>query len=147
MTGPQIDVLAAAAELIEFGPDEQIFGSGERSRYFYLLLSGTAFLELQTPVYRVAIQELKDGEAFGWSALIDGPYRAFQVRAGAVCRVIRIPGDRILHACEGDDRLGSLVFRGLAEIVARRLRATERRFEEFCGKGNAIRVPAAKQTG
>jgi CRP-like cAMP-binding protein len=146
MTRPQVDALAESAELVEFEPDEQIFGSGERSRYFYFLLSGTAFLEFQTPVYRVAIQELGGGEAFGWSALIEGPYRAFEVRARAACRVIRIRGDRLLRACEVDDRLGSLVFQRLAEIIARRLRATELRFAEFCGKGDDIRVPASQQT-
>jgi CRP-like cAMP-binding protein len=147
MSEPQLDGLAELAELVEIEPDEQIFGSGERSRYFYLLLSGTAFLELQTPVYRVTIQELGSGEAFGWSALIDGPYRAFQVRARAECRVIRISGDRLLRACEADDRLGSLMFRRLAEIIARRLRATELRFAEFCGKGTELREPTSQQKG
>jgi CRP-like cAMP-binding protein len=145
MTGPQLDALAALAGLEEIAPDQQIFGSGERSRYFYLLLSGTAFLELQTPVYRVTIQELSGGEAFGWSALVEGPYRAFQVRARAACRVIRIPGDRLLAACEADDRLGALVFRRLADIIAGRLRATELRFAEFCGTGADLRVPASPQ--
>jgi CRP-like cAMP-binding protein len=145
MTEPHLEALAGLAELVEIEQDEQIFGSGERSRYFYFLISGTAFLELQTPVYRVSIQELGSGEAFGWSALIDGPYRAFQVRARAACRVIRIAGDRLLRACEADDRLGSVVFRRLAEIIARRLRATELRFAEFCG-GTTARTPASQLT-
>jgi CRP-like cAMP-binding protein len=146
MGGAQLDALADRAELVEIEADERVFGSGERAKYFYILLSGTAFLELETPVYRVTIQELGSGEAFGWSALVDQPYRAFQVRARAACRVIRIPGDHLLRACEGDDRLGSLVFRRLAEIVARRLRATELRFAEFCGTKSEVHMPASPQT-
>jgi CRP-like cAMP-binding protein len=143
MTESQLTDLAGMADIVEIEPDRQIFRSGERSRYFYLLLSGTVFLELQTPVYTVCIQQLDSGEAFGWSALVDEPYRAFQVRARAACRVARIPGDRLLAACRADDHLSSLVFHRLAELIARRLRSAEVRFAEFCGLGADKPAPAS----
>jgi CRP-like cAMP-binding protein len=134
LTEPQLAILAESAELVEIEPEQKIFGSGERSSHFYFLLSGTAFLEFQTPVYTVCIQQLEAGEVFGWSALVDEPYRAFQVRTRAECRVLRIRGEGLLKACEGDNELGSVVFRRLAEVIARRLRAAETRFAEFCGR-------------
>jgi CRP-like cAMP-binding protein len=134
MTDRQVAALAEIAEPVTLEPDQQIFGSGERSRYFYLLVSGTVSLELQTPVYTVCIHKLEAGEAFGWSALVDQPYRAFQVRAVDRCSVVRLPGDRLLRVCAADDRLGSIVFHQVTEILARRLRAAEVRFAEFCGK-------------
>jgi CRP-like cAMP-binding protein len=128
----QLEGLAEMAEVVDIEPELPLFGSGERSQYFYLLLSGTVFLELQTAGYTVRIQQLGSGEAFGWSALVDEPYRTFQVRALQAGRAVRLPGDRLVRACEADDRLGSLLFRRLAEMVAQRLRATEVRFAEFC---------------
>jgi CRP-like cAMP-binding protein len=141
LTELQLTALAAIGELACIAQDQVIFGCGERARYFYLLLSGTVSLELQTPVYTVCIQQLDSGQAFGWSALVDEPYRTFQVRARETCSVIRLPGDRLLEACQADDRLGSILFRQLAALVARRLRAAESRFTEFCGKGTEIRTP------
>jgi CRP-like cAMP-binding protein len=142
MTESQLKVLSELAELVHFEADRRIFGAGERPRFFYLLLSGTVFLELQTPVYTVCIQQLNQGETFGWSALVDQPFRAFQVRSRDACSVVRLPGDRLLKACEEDERLGLLVFRYLAAMIARRLRAAEARFAEFCGKGNSAKIPA-----
>ena len=133
MTEPQLAVLAELAEVVLFEPDQQVFSAGERSNYFYILRSGTVFLELQTSVYTLCIQQLKAGETFGWSAMVDEPYRAFQVRARDACVALRLPGDQLLKACEEDPRMGLLVFRYLAGMVARRLRATEACLAEFCG--------------
>jgi CRP-like cAMP-binding protein len=134
LTAAQRAALAGMAETTEIEQEQTIFGSGERSRFFYLLVSGTAFLELQTPVYTVCIQQLGPGEAFGWSALVDEPYRAFQVRARVPCKVVRISGDRLREACDADDSLGAIVYRQLSSLIARRLRAAETRFEEFCAR-------------
>lgn len=149
---PQLVVLGEMAEAVQIEPEQVLFRCGERSRYFYLLLSGTVFLELQTSAYTVCIQQLGSGEALGWSALVDEPYRAFQVRARQACRVVRLPGDRLVRACEADDRLGSLLFRCLAEMIARRLRAAESRFAQFCdmraeGSSPAPRPSARYQAG
>ena len=134
LTATHRSVLADMAELSDIEQEQTVFGSGERSRFFYLLVSGTAFLELQTAAYTVCIQQLGPGEAFGWSALVDEPYRAFQVRARVACKVVRISGDRLREACDADHSLGAVVYRQLSSLIARRLRAAETRFEEFCAR-------------
>lgn len=133
LTEPQLVVLADMAEYVRCKEDQPVFVSGERPQHFYLLVSGTAALELKTPVYAVCIQLLGSGEAFGWPSLVDQHYATFQVRARETCDVLRIRGDRLLAACEADNRLGACLFRGLASLIARRLRATESRFADFCG--------------
>ncbi|MBI4906581.1 MAG: cyclic nucleotide-binding domain-containing protein [Acidobacteria bacterium] len=133
MKAPQLATLSAMAECVGVAPEQVVFGSGERSRYFYLLVSGTMSLELQTPVYTVCIQHLHGGEAFGWSALVDKPYRAFQIRAREASLVIRLRGDRLKKACKRDERLGAAFFPKVAAMVAVRLRATESRLIEFLG--------------
>lgn len=127
--------LAEMAQEVRFEPDQIVFRSGEESRDFYLVASGSLSVELSTPVYVVNIQTLAAGEAFGWSALLKNP-TLFQVRAREQSRVIRLDGERLLHACEKDSRLGCEIYRRLAEVVAHRLRATEVRLLEFCGSQN-----------
>jgi CRP-like cAMP-binding protein len=138
---PQLTALAGIAELATMEAHQTIFGSGERSKFFYLLISGTAFLEFQTPVFTICIQQLGPGDAFGWSALIDEQYRAFQVRTRADCRVLRISGDRLLEECQQDSALGADVFRRLSGLIAGRLRAAETRFAEFCTRDTESQVP------
>ena len=133
LTADQLEVLAGLAELVSFEAEQTVFRGGERSDYLYLLLSGTAFLELQTPVYTVCIQVLGRGEAFGWSSVVEQRYAAFQVRARQRCEALRLNGPSLLKACEGDPAIGSIIFRRVAELIATRLRATEARFIEFCG--------------
>ncbi|MCW5979675.1 MAG: Crp/Fnr family transcriptional regulator [Bryobacteraceae bacterium] len=142
LTKPQLGILARLAEVVSFEQDQQIFGSGDRSEFLYLLVSGTVSLELRTSGYTVRIQQLEAGETFGWSAMVDEPFRAFQVRALEECVVARLPGRRLMRACEENPRMGLLVFRNLAGMVARRLRATEARFVEFLGAGSKARNPA-----
>lgn len=127
--------LGEMAEEVRFEPDQIVFRSGEESRDFYLVVSGSLSIELSTPVYGVNIQTLAAGEAFGWSALLKNP-TLFQVRAREPSAVIRLDGPRLVRACEKDPRLGAEIYRRLADVVADRLRATEVRLLEFCGSRN-----------
>lgn len=127
--------LADMAQEVRFEPDQIVFRSGEESRDFYLVVSGSLSIELSTPVYGVNIQTLAAGDAFGWSALLKNP-TLFQVRAREPSAAIRLDGQRLVQACEKDPRLGAEIFRRLADVVANRLRATEVRLLEFCGSRN-----------
>ncbi len=142
LTKPHLGILAGVAEVASFEQDQQIFGSGDRSEFLYLLVSGMVSLELRTSGYTVRIQQLKAGETFGWSAMVDEPFRAFQVRALDACVVVRLPGGRLMGACEENPRMGLVVIRNLAGMIARRLRATEARFVEFFGAASEARNPA-----
>ncbi len=133
MPAAHLAKIAGFAQLVQINQDELVFSSGQRPRSFYLLLSGTVFLEMHTPTYTICIEQLQGGEAFGWPALVDNPYRAFQVRAQEPCMAVRIRADRLRSACNGDSKLGFHVFRMLASLIARRLRSTELRLAEFIG--------------
>ncbi len=139
LTTDQLEVLAGFAEPVSFEAEQTVFRGGERSDYLYLLLSGTMFLELQTPVYAVCIQVLGGGEAFGWSSVVEQRYAAVQVRARQRCEALRLNRASLLKVCQEDPAIGSTIFRRVAELIAARLRATEARFIEFCGG-----VPGAK---
>jgi len=127
--------LAELARRVSLETDAIVFRSGEESKDFYLVVSGSLSVELSTPVYAVNIQTLEAGDAFGWSALLRDSTH-FQVRAREPSVIVCLDGGRLLEACRRDPRLGAEIYRRLAEVVATRLRATEVRLLEFCGSLN-----------
>jgi len=127
-----IKKLFELAREVSLEPDTVVFRSGEESKDFYLVVSGSLSVELSTPVYAINIQTLAAGDAFGWSALLRDSAH-FQVRARERSLVLCLDGQRLVEACRQDPRLGAEIYRRLAEVVATRLRATELRLLEFCG--------------
>jgi CRP-like cAMP-binding protein len=125
--------LVALTDEVHFREDETIFRAGDVLPYLFLLVSGSACLEIRTAVYGVCVQALAPGAAFGWSSLVSQHYSLFQVRARESCLALRLDAERLLAACREDPTLGFEVFRQLAELIASRLRATELKLAEFCG--------------
>jgi CRP-like cAMP-binding protein len=125
--------LASLAHEVSFGEDEIVFRAGERSVNFLLLTQGSVCVEVSTPVYGMTIQILTAGDAFGWSALMDQHHTVFQVRAREPSTALCLDGHRLIEACQKDDRLAAEIFHRVAEVLARRVSATEIRLAEFCG--------------
>lgn len=130
---PEIDKIAAVACEEAFACDQIILLAGERSRNFYLVLSGSVRVEACAPHHRVSIQTLGAGEAFGWSSLLGHHDTLFQIRAQQQTRVMRLDGARLSQACDEDPKFGLALFRRILELVAGRVKATESRLGEFCG--------------
>jgi CRP-like cAMP-binding protein len=128
-----IKKLASLAHEVEFDEDEIVFSAGERSMNFCLLYCGSAAVEIRTPYYGLCVQTLGPGDAFGWSSLLEEHHTVFQVRAREPSNAIFLDGRKLADACKKDPKLGSEVYRRLAQLVARRVRATEDRLAEFCG--------------
>ena len=125
--------LAPLAEEVSFSEDELILLAGQRSRHFYLLLSGTVCVEARTRTCTVCVQVLHPGEAFGWSALLNHHDTLFQVRARERSRALRLDGDRLSAVMHQDSELAAEMLRRVLELVAGRVQATEARLAEFCG--------------
>jgi len=126
--------LASIARHVEFDEDEIVFQAGERSMNFCLLLCGNACVEIRTDYYAICVQNLVPGDAFGWSSLVEGEHHTvFQVRAREASSALFIDGEKLREACFKDPKLGFEIYRRLATVVARRVRASELRLAEFCG--------------
>lgn len=136
MPEPLLEKLAALAREVTFDSDQIVFRAGERSMYFCLLLSGSVCVELSTPVYRVNIQTLAAGEAFGWSSLLDELHTVFQVRAREPSTTLCLDGHELSIACQEDAELAAEMYRRLAELMAKRVKATELCLAEFCGSAH-----------
>jgi CRP-like cAMP-binding protein len=133
LTGSGLAKLASLACEETFEQDQVILLSGQQSRDFYLLLSGSVCVEVCAPHYTVCVQALGAGEAFGWSSLLLHHTTLFQIRARERSTVIRLDGARLSAVCGEDPEFGLELFRRLLELVAGRVQATELRLAEFCG--------------
>jgi len=129
----QIATLASIASEVIFEDNQVVLVDGERSRAFYLVLTGSVSVELRTASYVVSVQALGEGQAFGWSALLEDHDTLFQVRAREQTTALRLDGQDLKAACQRDRLLGSEVLQRALAVVAGRVRATELRFAEMCG--------------
>ncbi|MBI3694672.1 MAG: cyclic nucleotide-binding domain-containing protein [Acidobacteria bacterium] len=136
--------LSACGRLVSLAEDEVVFRAHEPSSHFYLLLTGSVFVEVRTPVHAICVQAVHPGEAFGWSSLLPSHQTMFQVRAQEASTAVCLDGEQLMAACEQDPSLGYQILRRLMEVVSRRLEATERRLAEFWGVG-AVSVRRASQ--
>ena len=128
-----IATLAAMAEEVTFTENEVVLLHGERSRAFYLVLTGSVAVELRAPNYVVEVQSLGPGKVFGWSALLQEQDTLFQVRARETTSALRLDGAKLTEACHRDPLLGAEILERALAVVAGRVKATEARFAEMCG--------------
>ena len=133
LSGEQFAAMAQIAGEVTFPENEVILEDGQRSAYFYLLLSGSVVVELRTPRYVVAVQALGPGEVFGWSALLNDQDTLFRVRSRESTVALRFDGRTLKAKCREDSALGCEILSRTLQVVAGRVRATEMRFAEMCG--------------
>jgi CRP-like cAMP-binding protein len=133
LAGSGLAKLASLACEESFETDQIILVSGQQSKDFYLLLSGSVCVEVCAPHYTVCVQALEPGEAFGWSSLLLHHDTLFQIRARERSTVLRLDGARLSAVCGEDPEFGLELFRRLLDLVAGRVKATELRLAEFCG--------------
>lgn len=124
--------LLALADHLSFAPDQVILGTAEKSRHFYVLLNGSVVVELARPTFRLGVQTLGPGDAFGWSALLQGSETLFQVRAREACCVACIPGTELTALCHSDSAFGVRLLVSILGIVSQRVHGAEARLLEFC---------------
>jgi CRP/FNR family cyclic AMP-dependent transcriptional regulator len=129
----QIAVLASMASEVSFEENEVVLVDGERSRSFFLLVTGSVAVELRTPAYVVTVEALGPGQVFGWSSLLEEHDTLFQVRAREHTTAVRLEGGALKAACRQDTVLGTEVLQRALTVVAGRVKATEIRFAEMCG--------------
>lgn len=133
LTDPQIEKLAALSQEQRFDEGDLIVKSGERSRDFYLLLSGSASVEVGSDFCTVCVQVLRPGDAFGWSSLLPGQETLFQVRARERCAALRLEGAALIALCQEDSELGVTLLRRVLLTAAQRVHGLEVKLAEFWG--------------
>ena len=125
--------LASLAHQVEFDEDQLILLNGERSTYFYLLLSGSVTVEAHTAVYNISIQVLGPGDAFGWSSFLNHHDTLFRVRAREASSGFCFEGSQLSAVCNENPEFGLQLYSRVLQLVAGRVKATESRLADFCG--------------
>jgi len=125
--------LASLARKVHFSEDELVLVAGQRSTHFYLVLSGSACVEVRTPVYTMCVQVLGPGDAFGWSSFLGHQDTLFQVRAREATCALCWDASELHAACRGNPEFGLELFERLLDLVAGRVKATETKLAEFYG--------------
>jgi len=125
--------LAALARETAFSENQLILRTGQQSRYFYLLTSGSVCIEVSSQTFAVCIQSLGPGDAFGWSALLDQHDTLFQVRARERSTALCFSGADLAACFHEDPELATELLRRTLRLAAGRVQATEVRLGELCG--------------
>jgi CRP-like cAMP-binding protein len=139
LTASQLDTLLALAREVSFEENELVLMTGQQSKQFYLLLTGSVCVEARTRAYTISVQALGPGEAFGWSSLLDHHDTLFQVRARERSTALCLDGPGLDAAFRADPELAAEMLRRALKLVAGRVQATEAMLGQLCG----MRFPPA----
>jgi len=122
---PQRERLMALAREVFFPEDMRIFEAGGAADRFWVIRSGAVSLTQQvTSQQRVTVASLGAGDLLGWSWLFP-PYQwDFGGEAFSTVRAYEFDAAAVLRLCEEDRRLGMILVRTVAEILAHRLETT-----------------------
>jgi CRP-like cAMP-binding protein len=124
-------ILEAIAERREFSAGTVIFKEGDRADAMYVVESGTVEVtraDSDPSDGDTVITTLRPGQEFGEMAFFDGGPRSATVRAGADCRVLRVPYDHLREEMQKRPSTAALLYRNAAAFLANRLRE---RTDEF----------------
>lgn len=134
--------LESLAREVHFDENELILVAGQLSTNFYLVLSGSACVEVRTRAYTVCVQVLAPGAAFGWSSFLGYQDTLFHVRAREATSALCWDASALHAACRDNPEFGLQLFERLLGLVAGRVKATEAKLAEFCG-GYRFAEPSA----
>jgi len=133
LTDRQVATLSELAREASFEENELVLMTGQQSKEFYLLLTGSVCIEARTRAYTMSIQALGPGEAFGWSSLLDHHDTLFQVRAREHSTALCFDGAALDAAFHDDPELAAEMLRRALKLVAGRVQATEAMLGQLCG--------------
>ncbi len=117
----------------EVPANTQIFADGEQAHHIYALTDGkiNIIMGKDPNLEPVIIDTIKKGEVFGWSALVDE--HAFTASSVAISnsRIIAIDGKKLKELCDTNDRIGSIIRKGILHIVSSRITHLRKKFKEL----------------
>ena len=108
-------------EVFEVG--ETLCKQGRTLEKIYLIEDGLVGIYLEVgPVSQRQLQTASNFEVVGWGAMLP-PYRCNStVKSIETTKVLVFDGKELVHLCETDPVIGCKVHRGLASLIAVRLR-------------------------
>ena len=122
-----LEILMGCAEERQFRPGEIVFREGEVADRLFLIGRGKIGLESHVSARGyLSVQELGAGDVLGWSWLFPPYLWHFQARAVESTEMIGFNGAHLLLACERNHEFGYDLMKRLAQVLIRRLQATQK---------------------
>lgn len=113
---------------------DRIFEQGEPAVFIYIVQEGRVALEmtLERPdgslTHTTTVASVGQGEAFGWSALVEPYVLTLSAKAVECCELILIEGQKLREVLKRDGDMGYLVMANVAKLLAGRLMRTREAF-------------------
>ena len=120
-----LDKVAAFSQEENFPQGEAIFREGDQADKLHFLLEGEIVLKvkLTSRPDSVTVSAVSQHyEGFGWSGIVPPFYYTASAICDTDCKVLTIPGDKILKLLEENPSAGFTVMQRLTELIASRLR-------------------------
>lgn len=116
---------------------ETILSEGNYGEEIYVLAKGKVRIELTVTdaANFVTVEQITDGQLFGELALADRRNRSAFAECETDCNIIAIRCKDLLSLLEAEHRIGFVVMRNLARILATRLRRTNAKLISSVIKG------------
>jgi CRP-like cAMP-binding protein len=123
----QLESLVQISEEKKHRGGETVFTERSSGAEVYIIKKGRVCIELglKGKPNTATIQRLGVGQIFGELALVDRRSRSATAICESDCEIITIDRDRLDELFEQDSRLGYIVMRNLAQLLAERLRRTD----------------------
>jgi len=123
----QLESLARISEEKKYRRGETVFTERSTGDEVYIIKKGKVCVELglKGKPNTATIQRLSVGQIFGELALVDKRSRSATVVCENDCEIITIDRDKLDELFERDTRLGYIIMKNLAQLLAERLRRTD----------------------
>ncbi len=125
LTDEELTKLAAIAIEQRFKKGATIVEEDSTARDLFILCKGQVSIRLMLPMIHFkeeVINSMSAPEIFGEFALADGAPRSATVRADDLVIVHKYKYDRLVKLMEDNTRIGYILMRNLAAIIANRIR-------------------------
>ena len=99
---------------------------GQSANQVFFIIEGRVGAVLRIPniTYcssEIILDTLREGDVFGWSSLMRGtPWSTLKVLEPT--KVMAVKADALLNLCENNSRIGYVLMKNLASVIASRLR-------------------------
>lgn len=122
----QLQPIIDICEVVQYGKNSLIFSQYDTERHLYIILEGSASVEMALPdkVYTEQLAPITAHEIFGELALLDGHQRSATVRAIDNLKVLLIRREKLAKVMNTDHHIAAILFYNLSRILAARLRET-----------------------
>lgn len=135
----ETDQLSLLEPLFEFymcSPDTTIFEQGDLAEYLYLILEGSVSIRYKPyDGPPIKITHLRQGDVFGWSAVVGSAYYTSTLVSESTLEAIRIRGEDLLNLLLLQPEIGKIVLDRLARVVSVRWKNARTQVQSILDQG------------